>query len=230
MEKPYEPAKFRVCLVSEVGGVITYKKTLHRCNTKETIFFNFTRIKEANKAVLFPKRFINSLGIKTVKYFIVVTKVRQDGDKQRLVRDEYGKLHPEALLGDWVILDKCPYEIEESFYIFGLPAKANRPNISEVIKRLVAGAHKKNMVKQVVVFKNKLLIHNEDQFDMVICKCPIDALRLHDVLRKISRKQKIKSLIFMGMASEATSHRLLILIREKTGWAVKKIWRPSTRP
>jgi hypothetical protein len=65
---------------------------------------------------------------------------------------------------------------------------------------------------------------------MIICKCVEDAQRLHHTLAKIAKKQKIKSLLFMGTASQATIGRMYDLIKEKTGWPIKKIRRTSTRP
>ena len=94
----------------------------------------------------------------------------------------------------------------------------------------MVGAHSKKMVKQIVIVHNKLIIYNEDQFDMVICKNLEDAQRLHHMLAKISKKQKIKSLLFMGTASKATISRMYDLIHDETGWAYTKIRRTSTRP
>lgn len=206
-----------------------YSHTLHRCKTRDTAFINYHKIKEANK-ILYPRKFINSNGIKPVEYQICVTKVTESTDVPRTLRDKYGKVYSEPALGDWTILDSDEYQVEETFWIYGLDSKANRPNISEVIKRLMVGAYAKNMVKQVIVVYNKLLIYNEDQFDMIICKNLEDAQRLHHTLAKIAKKQKIKSLMFMGTASKATNSVMYDLIHEKTKWSYIKIRRTSTRP
>jgi hypothetical protein len=217
--------EYRVILVN--NGV--YKKTLHRCKTRETAFINFHKIKEGNK-ILYPKKFINTEGIKPVKYQIYVTKPTEETDTYRVLRDEYGKLYTEKPIGDWTILESNDYELEETFYIWGLNPKLDRPNISEIIKRLVLGAFAKKMVKQIVVIHNKLVIYNENQFDMVICKNLEDAQRLHHTLVKVAKKQKIKSLLFMGTAQPAQTGRLYDLIHEKTKWPYTKIRRTSTRP
>ena len=86
------------------------------------------------------------------------------------------------------------------------------------------------MVKQVIVVYNKLIIYNEDQFDMVICKNLEEAQRLHHTLAKMARKQKIKSLMFMGTASKVMISNMYDLIHEKTKWPYTKIRRRSTRP
>ena len=109
---------YRVILVS--NGV--YSKTLHRCKTKETAFINYHKIKDTNK-VLYPRKFINTNGIHRVSYQICVTKVTEEGDVFRTLRDDYGKIYTEAPLGDWTILDSDEYLIEETFWIYGLNPK-----------------------------------------------------------------------------------------------------------
>ena len=94
----------------------------------------------------------------------------------------------------------------------------------------MTGAYSKKVVKQVIVVYNKLIIYNEEQFDMVLCKNLQDAQRLHHSLGKIAKKQKIKSLLFMGTASKATIGRMYDLIHDETGWPYTKIRRRSTRP
>jgi hypothetical protein len=84
--------------------------------------------------------------------------------------------------------------------------------------------------KQIIVVHNKLLIYNENQFDMIICKCKKDAQRLHHALARATNNNNIKNLLFMGTATQATITRLYELIREKTGWPMSKIYRRTTRP
>ena len=206
-----------------------YKKTLHRSKTSETAYLNFHSLKETNN-VMFPRKFINSNGLKPVKYQICVTKITEESDIFRTLRDGYGKLYTEEPLGDWTILASADYDIEETFWVYGLENNKDRPTVSEVVKRLMIGAHGKKMVKQIIVVYNKLIIYNEDQFDMIICKKLEDAQRLHHTLAKIAKKQKIKSLLFMGTASPASIGRIYDLILEKTNWKIEKIRRTSTRP
>jgi hypothetical protein len=216
---------FRVILIA--NGV--YKKTLHKSKTRETAFINYHSIKEKNN-VLYPRKFINTNEIKPVKYQICVTKITEEGDTFRLLRDDYGKTYTEEPIGDWTILASDDFEVEETFWLYGFNPKADRPNISEVVKKLMIGAYSKKMVKQIIVVYNKLIIYNEDQFDMVICKNMEDAQRLHHTLAKIAKKQKIKSLLFMGTASDVMVSRMYDIIVEETGWNIIKVRRTTTRP
>jgi hypothetical protein len=198
--------------------------------TRENAFINFNKIKENNKDVLFPKKFINCGAIKPVKYEIAVSKITEDTDSFRVLRNDAGKIYVEKPIGDWTILHSDEYLIEEGFNMLGYQSRKNKPTIKEVIKKISSGAYKKNMVKQVIVVHNKLVIHNEEQFDMVICKCIEDAQRLHHTLARIAKKQKIKSILFMGTASQASISKMYQIIHENTGWAMTRIRRRTTRP
>lgn len=206
-----------------------YKKTLHKSKTRETSFINYRSLIDNNK-VLYPKRFLNTVKIKPVKYEICITKETEEGDVFRILRDDYGKLYTEKPIGDWTILTSEEWLVEETFYLFGRDSKKERVGISEIVRRLMIDAHSKKTVKQIIVVYNKLIIHNENQFDMVICKNLVDAQRLHHTLAKVAKKQKIKSLMFMGTASPATISKMYDMIHEETGWPFTKIRRTSTRP
>ena len=216
---------YRVILL--VNG--QYKKTLHRCKTKETAFINYHSLKENNK-VFYPRKFLNNNGIIPVKYQICVSKPTEEGDTFRILRDDYGKTYTEKPLGDWTILASDDYDVEETFWLYGYNPKGDRPTITEIVKKLMIGAYSKKLVKQIIVVHNKLIIHSEEQFDMVICKNMEDAQRLHHTLAKIAKKQKIKSLLFMGTASDVMISRMYDEIHLETGWPYNKIRRTTTRP
>lgn len=214
--------KYRVVLL--LNG--KYKKTLHKCETRETAFINYNKIKEKNK-VYFPKKFINSNGIKPAKYEICITKITEDGDTFRLLRNDIGKLYSEPPLGDWTIITSDLFDIEETFWLYGLKERY-RVDIREILKRIMINAHSKKIVKQIIVVHNKLIIYNENQFDMVLCKNIKDAQRLHHSIAKIAKKQKIKNVLFMGTATKASITRLYDLIHSETGWDYVKIRRTTT--
>lgn len=228
MNKKKNKSKYRVVLISKINGDITpiYKKTLYRCSTKENAFIKYHKIKENNK-VFFPKKHINTKQIKTVKYFICVTKIHEEQDIFRQLRDDYGKIYTEDKFGDWTILASEEFLIEETFWMYGFNAKSNRPTIKEIAKKIFTGAYTKNMIKQVIVVNNKLVVYNENQFDMVLCKNIEDAQRLHHSLAKIAKKQKIKNLLFVGTAINVGP--MYKLIMDRTGWNYSKTKRLSTK-
>ena len=207
-----------------------YSMTMHRCKTRETSFINYRKIIDANVGVIFPRRYVNYKGIKKITYKVAIIKDTEEGDEFRVLRDKMGRTYTEKPLGNWTILDDHPYEFEETFWMFGKDPVKDRVKINDILKVMMIGAYKKNMTKQLIVVHNKLILYNEDQFEMVICKCKKDAQRLHHMIHNACKKNKIKSIIFMGTASEATVSYMYDIIHEHTDWPYTKIRRTSTRP
>tara|TARA_B100000925_G_scaffold199150_1_gene150863 strand:+ start:11957 stop:12616 length:660 start_codon:yes stop_codon:yes gene_type:complete len=208
-----------------------YKMTLHRCKTIEASFINYHKIIDDNKSVMFPKKFINYDGIKPVKYRLYIVKDTEDGDKFRTRRDSMGRTYSEKpLFGIWTVIDDQHYELEETFWLYGRDPKNDRVTIHEIINSLFKNITEINHSKQIIVVHNKLIIYNEKQFDMVICKCKKDAQRLHHELNKSVTKAKINGLVFMGTASKVMTGKMYDIIKENTGWDILKIRRTSTRP
>jgi len=58
---------------------------------------------------------------------------------------------------------------------------------------------------------------------MIICKCKKDAQRLHHEIAKAAKKNKMKSLLFMGTATPATVSKMYEIIKENTNWTKEKI-------
>lgn len=207
-----------------------YKSTLYKCKTRATVFGNFRRIIEENeKEIMFPKKYVNYGKITPVEYKIYCVKDTEDNDEFRLINDKLGKLKYESpLFGKWTILDDYDYNVEERFWIYGNDPKGERGTIKDIIKLLMKNVSNRKMNKQIIVVHNKLLIYNEELFDMVLCKNKSDAQRLHHTLIKAMEKTNIKNLLFMGTASKVMISRMYLLIKEKTGWPLIKIYRRTT--
>ena len=207
-----------------------YRKTIHKCKTRKTAFINFNRISDENN-VLFERKFVNYKGIHPAKYKIYVVKDYDKDDELRTVRNRLGKFVEEKpIFGIWTILNDSDYSVEESFWVYGSDPKKDRKNIKDIINLLMLDMGIKKHTKQIVVVYNKLLIYNEEQFDMVICKCKEDAQRLHHILHKTAKDNKIKGLYFMGTARKKMITDFYDIIHENTGWPYTKIWRTTTRP
>ena len=80
------------------------------------------------------------------------------------------------------------------------------------------------------MLSNKLIIQDDDGFEMVICKCVDDSIRLYNELEIEINKRKLKSVFFAGQAKYAFKKRLIEAIMDKTGWDRFKVARTSTRP
>jgi ribosomal silencing factor RsfS len=185
-----------------------------------------------NNIVDFPKKHTNYKTIKPVEYELVLLKTRTESDTNRTIRDEAGKLVEEKNNSSkWVIIDKAPYEIEETFYVYGYDNKKDRFTVRDIIKKILfKGLKRKNDNKRIIVLRNKLILEGEE-FDFIVCKNDADCQRLYDKLHELTKTSTIKDkLVFMGIASNQQATDLYYKIQEKTGWNMTKIWRSNTRP
>ena len=214
--------KYRVVLL--ING--KYKSTLSRHYTRESAFNRFRKVKDSNNNIVYPIKHITGDELKKVQYTLVVTKITEEGDKFRLLRDSTGKVYEEAPLGDWTILDSCDYYLEEKFWRYST-GHINRFTCMDVVESILNIKEKTTVT--LIVFKNKLVIYNENYFDMIICKCLEDAQRLHHTLYKLCKKHRAKGLLFMGTATKFVSREIHQLIVDRTGWRWGKVKQPMSR-
>lgn len=208
-----------------------YRKTIHRCMKESTAYTNYNRIKEENEAVVFPKKFVNDKVIKPVKYEIYLVKDIESDDKNRLVRDDLGRLYEEKAIFDlWTVLESCEYHIEETFWIYGYPSKKDRKSIMDVLRLVFRDSSDPKSSRQAIVVHNKLVVHNEERFDMIVCKNKKDCQRLHHKLHDFAKDNKIKGVVFMGTCAPTNISMMYDIIHDNTKWPYKKIRRTSTRP
>jgi len=203
------------------------KMRLHRCNTEPTAIRKFQDITKSNK-VLFPQRYVNSRGIKEVKYEILLMKEREENDVNRMSRDELGRLIEERTNNEkWVIINKKQFFVEEKFLVFGYQG---RLTAKDIIKDIVMKkpANLKDH-KQVIYALNKVIIQDSLNFDIIVCKNVDDAMRLHNTLQEFCQRYKQK-VLFQGKASPKVRSEIWKKIHEVTGWKYDQIWRSSTRP
>ena len=92
----------------------------------------------------------------------------------------------------------------------------------EIIKSILLRKHTSIIVKQVNYIENKLLIHQDNDFDVVLCKCPADAKRLFETLREFINHNGIKHIMFTGKINLGKTDTYKMII-EKTGGKKEKI-------
>lgn len=208
-----------------------HKKVLRKGKNKDLIFQVFNELIE-NNIVLFPKKFNNYKEIKQSNYEILILKEREETDKNRMVRNEIGQLVEEKTTNSkWIILESSPYEIEETFWVWGHNAMTDRFDSKRIIREiLLSSIRKKNMIKEVVIVHNKLIISSDlDDFNLIICKCHEDAIRLHNALKEAVANTKIKKILFFGIAKPKQISDMYELIMQHTGWDRMQVRRLSTR-
>jgi hypothetical protein len=192
----------------------------------------FNKTKKEN-LVDFPIRFNNCGKIVPVKYELLFLKERKESDENRFIRDEYGRLIEEMpFSSEWSIIDRVPYEMEETFFVFGYNHMTQRFTLRDLIKKIILkGMGDRRQVKSIVVVHNKIFIRGDYDSDLILCKNESDAIRLHNKLIDLTRKTSIKNLFFKGILVDIPDISYHYdLIREKTGWAYTKIRRLNTKP
>lgn len=206
-----------------------FKKWLHKCKLKKTSKANFKRLLSENKDIKFPRKYLTSDNITPVLYEVCMVKRFEEKDLTKLVRDNIGRLvKPTVLFNKWTILKSEYYDVEETFYVFGYDPVSDRKNIDFIVGLLVKGVADELLTKDVILVHNKLIIYNEHQFDIIICKCKSDSIRLYNTLLDVSKDNKLRRLLFMGQASEKMTGELYEMMMDVTGWDYRKVTRTST--
>ena len=155
------------------------KKVVLKTSNLSTATKNYFKLKDKNKIML-PVQHIAYKKVKPVKYEILLVKDWEENDIPFTDRDELGRtIQVEDKNKEWTILHKDLYNYEEKFTLFGVK---ERPTTIEIIKNILLKKNKSIIVKQVNYINNKVLIHQNNDFDIIVCKCNKDAKRLYDTL------------------------------------------------
>lgn len=223
---------YRIIITSQNKIMICVFKAMHK-KTSVTAFNKI--INENKKAVRFPVRYSSrDHKLMESKYEILLMKAKnEDETNEPLLRNDFGQLVPHvASNSKMIIYQKAEYLFEESFWVYGYNPKSQRKDFNYILNEIVL----KNLpkvkypVKTISVFKNKLIIQSDYDFEMVICKCENDSARLYTEIEKELLKTRVKSVFFSGMLKGVARTRIEEKILEKTGWTLEKVRRKSTRP
>jgi hypothetical protein len=202
------------------------KRIIDKSNNISKIKKKYFSLVDRNK-VLFPKQTSAYLKTKPVKYEILLLKKREDDDTPYIDRDEMGRtIEIEDANKKWTIIEKNSYKYEEKFTVYGLKS---RLTTIEIIKLLLLRGHKTPIMKQINYVENKLLIHQDNDFDIVLCKCPLDAEKLYKTLKEFVDNNNITHTLFTGSINlnKKDTYKMIV---EKTGWNRDKVYRKVTRP
>lgn len=222
---------YRIIISSQNKILTTVYKTLY----KNSALTAFTKIvKENKKEVRFPVKY-SSRDHKLIpsKYEILLLKTKDDENEVSIVRNDFGKLVPHNTNSEkMVIYKKESFLFEETFWIYGMNPKSQRVTYDYIYEKvLMNGVAKVRYPQKIVyVYRNKLIIEDDNDFEIIICKCEDDSVRLYNELEKDIIKTKYKSVVFFGIANRDVSRRLELKMLQKTGWDIKKIRRKTTRP
>lgn len=202
------------------------KKIISKGYNLPTIKKKYFNIKDKNK-VLFPKRNSTYKKLHSINHEILLMKQWEEGDLPYSGRDDLGQnIEISDPKKEWSILYKNTYEIEERFTVFNYN---KRLTLREIIKTIVLKPHSNIKIKQINYLNNKLLIHQNNDFDIILCKCNEDCERLYDTLKDFIENNGIDYILFTGkiLKNKKITYDMII---DKTQWGKDKIYRTVTRP
>ena len=210
-------------------------RTICSETTEVKIYNRFKKLLDENKKVTFPMRYNNCQHVMIeAEYELVIIKVRDELEsKTNKVRDAKGEFTDyETSDEDWIVIDRAPYNIEETFWVYGYHPRIQRKDFNWIFDNFIDKDSKnKYMFKSVQVYLNKVLIDCNGKLEIVICKNKPDAIRMYNLLESTSREKKHKYVMYMGdLANSKYKGDWIKRIQQLTNWSSTKISRPSTRP
>ena len=190
-------------------------------------------VKKNSETVVFPVRYINNNGLKDANYEIVIIKSKDKKDaSETKIRDEYGRyVSYVSSSDDWIIVDRAKYDREETFWVYGFHPQLDRKNFRWIFDNYIKNGFNTYSFKNILVFKNKLIIDTNVKLNIVLCKNRNDCIRLFNKLEEKSIDNKLKYIIWGGDISNSPIKKDIIKrLLEYTGWNYDKLRRNSLRP
>lgn len=228
---------FRIIITSQNKVLVSVYSTPSKVDAVES----FEALLRYNSEVIrFPKKF-SSRDHKLVeaKYEILLIESIPPDEKGEVdsnvnyLRNEFGKLTPvKTNTSKGRIYRKEIYFFEEDFWVYGFNNKSDRKDFNFILNELVLLNLEdvKYPTKTIYIYKNKLLIEDDNDLEIVICKNMSDSFRLYMELEEEIKKMKIKTVFFMGEVKDISARIAEEKMMQKTNWKLTKIRRNSTRP
>lgn len=200
----------------------TYKKAYE---TVESLFENAEK-------VIFPVKYKMDAKkqLKRAKneYLIIRKKGRDTEIDYTELRNDIGKMEKHrAENGKWLILDKFPHDVEETFDVWGYDNRRDRKTFLWIFENIVlSDIETQYDFKKIIVYLDKIVIKNDRQIVSVItCKCKNDAIRFYNLLCEFAKERGINQLLFYGSFNRVSQKRrdLEKELLELTGWSMKRL-------
>lgn len=209
-------------------------KDIYHSAKESSVYAKFNKIiKENQEKIIFPVKYINNRGLKEANYELIIIKSKDKKDpSETKIRNEYGKyISYVSSNSDWIILDRAHIDREETFWVYRFHPQLQRKDFQWIYENYVAKDCSKYNFKNIVVYKNKLLISMQGNLHMVLCKNKDDCIRLSNELEKKAKDNKNKYIVWGGDVSNSfNKDEWCKKIMDLTGWKKLKVLRSSLRP
>ena len=225
--KKLPPFNFKI--VSCKNG--NQNKLIGKYRSIEEAYNEFNELKKNEKNLIFP---VTTTGFdkleNSIDEYVLIEKSEKESTS---LRNEYGKLveHKTNQKG-WRIIDKFRYSKEETFWVYGYDNRSERKTFAWIFSNiLLDGLITKFDHKQVLTYKNKVIIKNSENYmDIIFCKTESDAINFYNLLEKYVKKYKNKQIFFIGDFSKISKQRKKLEdeIIELTGWTRKRVQMKNT--
>ena len=190
-----------------------------------------------NKNIQFPVKYTSNKNEKTFTecdYRLMLIKKKIDNDTYKgKIRNEYGKFIDCVTSSDeWVFIEELHYQVEETFWVYGYNPKTDRKTYQFIIDEFINYNKKdKYFFKEIVIYRNKLLIDSISGLEIIICKNHQDSVRLYNSLQEYSKNKKYKNILFAGdiHKNSYSYEKWYNKIHELTHWNRRKINKNTTR-
>ena len=190
-----------------------------------------------NKNIQFPVKYTSNKNEKTFTecdYRLMLIKKKIDNDTYKgKIRNEYGKFIDCVTSSDeWVFIEELPYQVEETFWVYGYNPKTDRKTYQFIVDEFINYNKKdKYFFKEIVIYRNKLLIDSISGLEIIICKNHQDSVRLYNSLQEYSKNKKYKNILFAcDIHKNSYSYeKWYNKIHELTHWNRRKINKNTTR-
>ena len=140
------------------------RKILYESSNESNAKEKYFKTKDKN-IVLLPKKNNAYKKIKPVLYEILLLKEKEETDNDYFDRDELGRTIPIKLNSEnWSLLHKSDYFYEEKFSVYGYK---ERMDTKKILKFFLLNKSKEDSIKQINYINNKLLIHQNYDFEIL---------------------------------------------------------------
>lgn len=203
----------------------------------DEVAFARKELEKENSKVVFPKKYANN-GRKgdriyeTVSEYVVMKRNREkDENTVTQLRNEYGKfVDHKTNAKDWVIYDKFPALVEETFWVYGHNPKTDRKTYMWIFDELVMDPVMDNATSVLIyVYNNKVIFKYDEDFTFVVCKNTSDAIRMYNKLEEMTKPLRRVYMTGMTSGKSPRTRDTIEMIMRKTGWSIYKVSRKSTR-